>query len=193
MCVCVCEGFCITPTSSYAMLKHQLTLHNFYCLFPNQMKWKKIERYTQRKVWCTINLSVTYLKTPKTMWFSLCLQYTRIMIALHLLNTLLHSQVLTAISFFLPQEWDGSVVTVRSSTTPWCQDVNHVTSPRSTAGRELSSHELGHFDFVTVFVVCVLFYEVMSWVNLQNLLLYRRAAHHMLSLHAGESIHLPID
>ena len=139
VCVYVCEGFCITPTSSYAMLK----LHN---LFSNQMKWKKIERYTQRKVWHTINLS-----------FSLCLHNHEIIITSHSSEHFATFSSPYCYILLPPQVWDGSVVTVRSSTTPWCQDVNHVTSPRSTAGRELSSHELGHFDFVTVFVVCVLF------------------------------------
>lgn len=117
-----------------------------YCLFSNQMKWKKIERYTQRKVWHTINLS-----------FSLCLHNHEIIITSHSSE---HFATFSSPNCYIllpPQVWDGSVVTVRSSTTPWCQDVNHVTSPRSTAGRELSSHELGHFDFVMVFVVCVLF------------------------------------
>ena len=49
LCVlCVCEGFCITPTSSYAMLKHQLTLHNFLLFIPkpDEMKENR-EIYTE--------------------------------------------------------------------------------------------------------------------------------------------------
>lgn len=146
-CVCVKDSVSLPPLVMPCLSTNLNCI--IYCLFSNQMKWKKIERYTQRKVWHTINLSVTYLKIP---WFSLCLHNHEIIITSHSSE---HFATFSSPNCYIllpPQVWDGSVVTVRSLTTPWCQDVNHVTSPRSTAGRELSSHELGHFDFVTVFV-----------------------------------------
>ena len=104
-----------------------------------------------------------------------------------LISNLQPSQPLSS----LPQVWDGSVVIVHSSTTPWCQDANHVTFPRSIAGRELSSHELLTFWLCNSLCSLCTFYEVV--VILQSASLGCKTAHqHATISWAAQKIQLAL-